>query len=100
MSFQSAFALFMANDFEQSCDSSTQASWGGGGYSVELFDDGTYRVLWDNEIGNLYVSDGIILGVPALGDDEWDDDKSIRFYDNAKEYMQTAFSDAVEDVNA
>lgn len=91
MSIIDAFESFMAHDFESACDSSTQAYWGGSGYSVELFDDGTYRVLWDNKIGNLYDSPGLILGIPYLGEDEWDDDPYIRFYDNAKEEMREIF---------
>lgn len=41
-------------DFVNGIISSTQAGFGGSGYSVELFDDGSWRVLWDNQIGNLY----------------------------------------------
>lgn len=91
MSVKSAFESFMTNDFQSAVDSSTKASWGGGGYSVELFDDGTYRVLWDNQIGNLYDSPGLILSVPSLEDEDWDEDPSIRFYDNAEEAIRDAF---------
>lgn len=97
MSLQSAFNQFMATDFESACDSSTQASWGGSHYSVELFEDGHYRVLWANQIGNLYDSPGLILSVPALTDEEWDDECiSHRFYENAEEAMRDAFSEALE----
>ena len=93
MSVQQAFESFMANDFESAVDSSTKASWGGSGYSVELFDDGSYRVLWDNQIGNLYDSPGLILSVPVLGSDEWDEDPSIRFYDNAEQAIRDSFQE-------
>lgn len=53
-------------DFEEGVTSSTTAGFGGSGYSVELFEDGTWRVLWDNQIGNLYTSPGIILGIPQF----------------------------------
>ena len=96
MSFQSAFDNFMAESFEAACDSSTQAAWGGSHYSVELFDDGHYRVLWANQIGNLYDSPGLLLSIPSLTDDEWDDDKSIRFYENAEDAMRANFSEALE----
>lgn len=100
MSLQGAFNDFMSSkDFEFSVDSSTRASWGGGSYSVELFEDGTYRVLGSSEIGNMYDSPGMIIGIPALGDDEWDDDPNIRFYGNAREYMKNAFHEAIA-VNA
>jgi hypothetical protein len=93
MSIQQAFNSFMEKDFQSAVDSSTKASWGGSGYSVELFDDGTYRVLWDGQIGNLYDSPGLILPVPALGNDEWDEDPNIRFYDNAEEEAQDSFQE-------
>lgn len=93
MSISNAFETFMRIDFESACDSSTKASWAGSGYSVELFDDGTYRVLWNQQIGNLYDSPGLILGIPAMTDEEWDEDPSIRYYDNAKEYMKEVFEE-------
>jgi hypothetical protein len=61
-------------DFAEGCKSATKASWGGSGYSVELFPDGTWRVLWDNEIGNLYISPGEIISLPALDDDDYQQD--------------------------
>lgn len=100
MSLKEAFESFMSTDFESACDSSTQASWGGSGYSVELFEDETYRVLWDNEIGNLYDSSGLILSIPPLSSDEWDEDPLIRFYDNAAEEMREKFAQALEDRKA
>jgi hypothetical protein len=96
MTINSAFESFMANDFESAVDSSTAASWGGSGYSVELFDDGSYRVLWNNHIGNLYTSPGLIISIPALGDDEWDEDANIRFYDNAEEAISIAFHEQLQ----
>lgn len=93
MSIQQAFESFMASGFKSAVDSSTKASWGGSSYSVELFDEGYYRVLWDNHIGNLYDSPGLILSVPALADDEWDEDPSIRFYDNAEQIIRESFEE-------
>lgn len=72
---------------DEAIASSTKASWGGLGYSVELFPEGHYRVLWDNQIGNLYDSPSVIIGVSPCSDDDWDEDESIRFYDNAIEDM-------------
>ncbi len=43
--------------FKEGCIDSTKASWGGGWYSVELFTNGTWRVLWNNQIGNKYPHD-------------------------------------------
>lgn len=52
--------------------SATRAGWAGSGYSLELHPDGSYRVLWDEKIGNLYITPGVILSIPALTEDEWD----------------------------
>ena len=59
-------------EFEKAVMDSTTAGFGGGGYSLELFEDGTWRVLWDNQIGNLYCSPGVILSIPQYWDDECD----------------------------
>lgn len=92
MSVAKAFADFMANGFEDGVISSTKASWGGSGYSVELFDDGTYRILWDNQIGNLYVSPGLILSIPPLCDSDWDEEHG-HFFENARDTMMEWFEE-------
>lgn len=92
MSVKQAFENFMSNDFESAVISSTKAGWGGSGYSVELFDNGTYRVLWDNEIGNLYNSPGLILSIPQLSNDDYDE-KNGHYFDNAKQEMQDWFKE-------
>lgn len=56
-------------DFKFGVISSTRASYGGSGYSVELLPEGTWSVLWDNQIGNLYESPGVILHLPTFTDD-------------------------------
>ena len=95
MTIQQAFDKFMSNDFKAAVDSSTKASWGGSGYSVEMFDDGTYRVLWNNNIGNMYDSPGLVLEVPALNDGDWDEDPRVRFYDNAEDTIREWFAEAL-----
>lgn len=63
----STLEAFLASpDLKSGVISSTKASWAGSGYSVELFPDGTWQVLRNNQIGNLYVSPGEILKLPAL----------------------------------
>jgi hypothetical protein len=94
--FQAAFNGFMAADIEEAIDKSTQASFDGNGYSIELFTDGTYRLLWNNNIGNLYDSPGIIVPVPALSDDDMGDDDVPAFYENAIEQMHQNFDMAFE----
>lgn len=64
---------------------------------MELFEDGAYRVLWNNSIGNLYDSPGVILGIPELGDEEWDEDPAIRYYDRAEEEMRESFQACFEE---
>lgn len=97
MTVEQAFNSFMSTDFEVAVDSSTKASWGGSKYSVELFDDGTYRVLCNNQIGNLYNSPGLIISVPALSEEEWDEDPNIRFYENAEEAIRDIFKQEIHD---
>ena len=99
MNFQAAFDSFMENDFEDAVDSSTSAGYGGSGYSVELFRDGTYEVLWDGSIGNLYDSEGIILKVPQLSEDDQDsEDPDNNFYGNVEDYMIDLFSEKIKEL--
>lgn len=42
-------------------------------YKVELFTDGTYRLLWDSQIGNLYESKGVIVPIWVPLESEVDD---------------------------
>jgi hypothetical protein len=95
--YQAAFNGFMA-EIEEAIEKSTQAGFGGSGYSVELFADGTHRVLWDNQIGNRYNSPGLIVGIPKLEDDEMGDDEVPAFYDNAIQEMQERFEYRCDEV--
>ena len=70
---QTLESFINSNEFENAVKSSTTAGWRGSGYSVELFDDGTWRVLWNNQIGNLYMSKGIILGIPQFDNETVND---------------------------
>ena len=54
-----------SDDFTNGVVSATRAAYSGGGYSVELFRDGRWRVLDNGQIGNLYESPGIIIGLPT-----------------------------------
>lgn len=77
--------------------SATKAGFGGSGYSIELFPDGHYRTLWNNNIGNLYDTPGVIIGIPQLGDDEWDDDDpSNSFFDNALEQLDSEVEEIIQ----
>lgn len=57
-------------EFVDAVVSSTQAGFGGGGYSVEIFPDDTHRVLWNGQIGNRYESPGEIIRIPQLSESE------------------------------
>lgn len=50
VSIRDAFENFMTESFEEAVDKSTKASQSGSGYSVELFDDGSYRVLLNKKM--------------------------------------------------
>jgi hypothetical protein len=95
--FQQAFDNFMSSAFEAAVDSSTTASWGGGAYAVELFEDGTYRTMHKGSLGNLYDTDGLLLTIPSLSDEDWDDDPSIRHYGNAEDEIREWFEDAMSE---
>lgn len=74
----------IARDFAVSAEfipamiGATHAAWDGSGFSVELFPDGHYRVLWNGQIGNRYQSPGLLVSVPAFedeyvaGDPDWE----------------------------
>ena len=98
--FRNAFENFMTNEQEvrKAIDDSTSASYSGSGYSVELVEDGGYQVLWNNNIGNLYVSPGLIIAIPKLQDDEIGEDGFDSFYDNAIEALRQNFEYAIDDL--
>jgi hypothetical protein len=77
MTVQQAFEHFIADDggktFEEAVKSSTTAGFNGSGYTVELCEDGTFRVLWDGMIGNQYYSPGILLSIPQFDQDTIND---------------------------
>lgn len=93
------FNLFMTEVFEAAVISSTRASWDGRWYCVELFPDKSYRVLWSGLIGNQYDSQGVILNIPSLDDDDWNDDEDSNqhFFHNAEEEMRLRFEQWKED---
>jgi hypothetical protein len=73
-SYETALTSFIeSDDFSQAVLDATEANFNGGGRSVELFDDGTYRVLVNSQIGNLYESAGVVLGIPVLNEEDYED---------------------------
>ena len=100
---KTAFETFInGNDVESAIDSSTAAGWGGGAFYVELFDNGTYRVLDGIRLGNKYQAGGLILKIPALAQDdlaeqdEQGNEITPAWYDNALQQLREAFDYADE----
>ena len=77
--------------------SSTKAGFNGSGYSLEVFGDGTYRVLWNGSIRNLYDSEGIIISIPELVDDEYDGDGN-HYFGNAIDYLKYNWREYLEEM--
>lgn len=86
-----------SDDFKEGVIASTRASWGGSGYSVELFEKGTWRNLWNSQIGNLYQSEGIILRLPTLYTDDMQQyvDDEVGSED---EFLSEAFENEREEI--
>lgn len=80
MSIEQALESFLADGLKSAVDKATKASMFGAGCSVELFDDGNYRVLRDDQIDSKHDSPGLILGIPSSVD-----------YRSAEEEMRHAF---------
>lgn len=85
-----AFDNFLNNqaDLEDAIMAATRASWAGGKYVVELLPDGSYSTLPLNDVGNKYVTPGIMLIIPPLTDDEYTQDALASdiidpYFDNA-----------------
>lgn len=70
-----ALELFLKEEgaFTEAIISSTNAGFAVSGYGVELYPDGTHRVLWTKQVGNLYEPTGVILNVPRLSDEDYCD---------------------------
>lgn len=75
MTMQECLEQFLkSEDFKEGVLMSTRASWGGSGYSVELYPPESYparrgtlwSVFWEGSRGNLYEPEGVILPLPSL----------------------------------
>lgn len=99
---QAAFDKFMADEkrVQDAILSATEAGHGSSGYSVELFPDGRSRVLWNNQIGNMYSSPGVIIGIPQLSSDEIDAEAGEYFFDNAIEALREKAEDIIGELDA
>ena len=78
-----------SDEFIDAVVSSTQAGFGGSGYSAEFLPNGTHRVLWNNQIGNRYESAGEIVRIPQLSQEECneaDEENGLSLRDVAEFY--------------
>jgi hypothetical protein len=90
--FTEAFEEFMDKDFRAAVDSATKASWHNLSSVLELFVNGAYRILlWDEENENSYKSRGLIVSIPPLPDEDWDEDPENRCYDKAEQKIRDEF---------
>lgn len=98
--FQAAFDAFMNTEAEDAIIISTQGGYAGpeDRYSVELFDDGAYRVLWNGHIGNLYRSPGIMIEIPELDSEEINDDEpALSYFDDALDLLREKFESVFDE---
>ena len=92
-------AFTKTEEFAQAVVSSTQAGFGGGSYSVEIFPDGGHRVLDSAQIGNLYRSPGMIVRIPQLSGEEVaeaDEEAGLSLLDVAKFYQEELAAQMIE----
>lgn len=71
--FQATLEAFIASpDFKISVLASTRASWGGGLYKVELFDNGTWLLHWNQQPRRLRLGEcpGLMLDLPTVDDSD------------------------------
>lgn len=69
--FDAALNKFLdSDDFARAVEESSVSSMPDNGMTVELFNDGTFRVVRTGKIGNRYQSEGITLRIPASSDVE------------------------------
>jgi hypothetical protein len=70
-----ALEAFLGDDkeFTAAVISSTNAGFHGSSQSIELFEDGTYRIIWTEAIGSRYQPTGELLRVPQLSDEDYRD---------------------------
>lgn len=75
--------------------SATKAGFAGSGYSLILAPD-RFSVQWDGAF-NRSLESGVVIGLPHLSDDDWDNNEEEHFYDNAIEALDLLFEQAVEE---
>jgi hypothetical protein len=87
-----------SDDFKSGVISSTKAGWGGSCYKVELLPDGKWSVLWENEIGNLYETPGVIIALPELETEEMQEMIDGGGADDEDDFLSMAFENECEEI--
>jgi len=91
MSITQAYTRFIEHDLEAAVDLCTKAVNASGSHYVELQHDGTYNVFWINHTGETHTQ-GLLLSIPVLADNEWHEDEYERSYAVAEETLDVAFA--------
>lgn len=84
-------AFINSTDFEEAIRKSTKSSWSGSGCLVELFSNGSYRVLNGKDVGSLYDSPDMLISLSAVNDEELDDNEEDWYLDNAKDSFMITY---------
>jgi hypothetical protein len=91
---------------EEAIVSSTKCGWGGGSYSLEVAPD-WWIASPTESFGSLYAPAGIIIAIPQLNDEEWDDQwddddvfSSGHYYERAIEALGCDFEEALDEAFA
>jgi len=92
--YKEAFAAFKSIDIRVAIREATKLV--NSSIYVELFDDGNYRVVYS--VGNRYDTPGMMIGIPGVSDEEWDDDCHLIFYENAINEIETKFEQKMLDL--
>lgn len=97
--YSKALSSFLSNKAEvvESLIKSTIAFINDSGYTIELFEDGTYQIIWDDMLGNKYESPGLLVPLPYFPA-EVDIELEIDPVDpnNLIEEIQDSFSEILE----
>lgn len=89
--YKQAFTAFTAraSELQHALQASTQDAWEGKRpWVLELLPEGRYRLLEWSQVGDNYQSEGILLPIPVLDADDYDDNPDLCFFDNAIEELR------------
>lgn len=90
--FLEALEAFLGDEeeFREAVLLSTRLGWGGGAAFLEMFEDGSYRIIPSHQLGNLYQSPGLIVEIPSISDEEMLELKQTADYDISEALREAA----------